>query len=60
MSGVPDTPEHAQRVTWSLEPSDGGTTLTVSEDNLPSEEAKAISDTSWPQALDGLRALLGR
>jgi uncharacterized protein YndB with AHSA1/START domain len=60
MSGLPDTPEHAQRVTWSLEPSAGGTTLIVAEDNLPSEQAKTISDQSWPQALDGLRALLER
>ena len=58
MSGVPDTPENAQRVTWTLDPSDGGTTLTVEEDNLPSDEAKAISDQSWPQALEGLRGLL--
>ena len=58
MSGVPDTSENAQRVTWTLDPSDGGTTLTVQEDNLPSDEAKAISDKSWPQALEGLRGLL--
>jgi len=58
MSGVPDTPEHAQRVTWTLEPSGGGTTLTVEEENLPSDQAKAISDKSWPQALEALRALL--
>jgi uncharacterized protein YndB with AHSA1/START domain len=60
MSGVPDTPEHAQRVSWTLEPSDGGTALTVDEENLPSEQAKAISDQSWPQALDALRSLLER
>jgi uncharacterized protein YndB with AHSA1/START domain len=58
ISGQPDTPEHAQRVTWTLEPSDGGTTLTVDEDNLPSEQAKTISDQSWPQALEALRALV--
>lgn len=58
MSGLPDTPEHAQRVSWTLEPSDGGTALTVDEENLPSEQAKAISDQSWPQALDALRSLL--
>jgi uncharacterized protein YndB with AHSA1/START domain len=58
MSGKPDTPEHAQRVTWTLEPSDGGTALTVDEVNLPSEQARAVSDQSWPQALDALRQLV--
>ena len=60
MSGLPDTPEHAQRVSWTLEPSDGGTALRVDEENLPSEQAKAISDQSWPQALDALRSFLER
>jgi len=58
MSGLPDRPENAQRVTWTLEPSRSGTTLTVDEENLPSEEAKETSDKSWPLALQGLRSLL--
>jgi uncharacterized protein YndB with AHSA1/START domain len=58
MSGLPDRPEHYQRVTWTLDGTDGTTTLTVAEDNLPSEEAKAISDRSWPQALQNLRELV--
>jgi uncharacterized protein YndB with AHSA1/START domain len=58
MSGLPDAPEHAQRVTWTLEPSEGGTALTVGETNLPSEDAKAISDQSWPRALEALRGLV--
>jgi uncharacterized protein YndB with AHSA1/START domain len=58
MSGLPDTPENQQRVSWTLEPSRSGTTLAVGEENLPSEEAKATSDKSWPLALEGLRGLL--
>lgn len=60
MSGLPDTPENGQRVTWTLEPIDDLTTLTVAEENLPSDEAKAISDKSWPQALRSLRELVER
>ena len=60
MSGLPDMPENAQRVTWTLEPIDGLTTLTVAEENLPSEQAKATSDKSWPQALESLRELVER
>jgi uncharacterized protein YndB with AHSA1/START domain len=57
-SGLPDAPENYQRVLWAVEPSSDGTAVTVAEDNLPSEDAKAISDRSWPQALENLRALL--
>ncbi len=58
MSGLPDRPEHYQRVTWTLDGTDGTTTLEVAEDNLPSEDAKTISDKSWPQALQNLREFL--
>jgi uncharacterized protein YndB with AHSA1/START domain len=57
-SGVPDLPENHQEVTWSLEPRAEGTQLTVTERNLPSEEAKAISDQSWPMALEALREVV--
>ncbi|MGH2636409.1 MAG: SRPBCC family protein, partial [Actinomycetota bacterium] len=43
LSGTPDRPEHYQEVTWALAEREGRTELTVSERNVPSEEAKAIS-----------------
>jgi uncharacterized protein YndB with AHSA1/START domain len=58
VSGLPDDPQHYQRVTWSLEERDGRTTLTVGEDNLPSDDAKRMSDQSWPQALGNLKTLV--
>jgi uncharacterized protein YndB with AHSA1/START domain len=57
-SGVPDRPEHYQEVTWSLSERNGETTLTVGETNLPSQEAKAISEQSWKAALTNLKELL--
>ena len=57
-SGLPDRPESCQEVTWRLEERGGSTTLTVSERNLPSEEAKAISDQGWGVALTALKSLL--
>jgi uncharacterized protein YndB with AHSA1/START domain len=57
-SRVPDRPEHYQEVSWSLADHDGATTLTVAETNLPSEEAKAISEESWKAALTSLKDLL--
>jgi len=57
-SGLPDEPENYERVTWTLARLNGATELTVSERNLPSEEAKATSEQSWTMALEGLRKLL--
>jgi uncharacterized protein YndB with AHSA1/START domain len=58
VSGLPDEPGTYQQVTWSLEEHDGVTELTVSEVNLPSEEAKATSDQSWPMALENLKRVV--
>jgi uncharacterized protein YndB with AHSA1/START domain len=58
VSGVPDEPEHYERVAWSLEEHDGVTDVTVSEENLPSEQAKQTSDQSWPMVLGNLKQML--
>jgi uncharacterized protein YndB with AHSA1/START domain len=58
VSGKPDRPEHHQEVSWALTERGGGTELTISERNLPSEEGKAVSEQSWQLALDNLKNLL--
>ena len=58
MSGLPGAPENYQRVTWELVERDGETELTIEEVNLPSEEARAISEKSWRVVLENLRRLL--
>jgi uncharacterized protein YndB with AHSA1/START domain len=58
VSGTPDEPEHYQEVTWALAELEGATELTISERNLPSEEAKAVSEQSWKAALESLKTLL--
>ena len=58
VSGTPDAPEHYQEVTWALEEQGDGTVLTVSERNLPSDEAKQVSDQSWAMVLENLKQLL--
>ena len=60
VSGTPDAPEHYQEVTWSLAEQDDGTVLTVSERNVPSDEAKQVSDQSWAMVLGNLKQLLER
>jgi uncharacterized protein YndB with AHSA1/START domain len=60
LSGTPDRPEHYQEVTWALAERNGTTELTVSEANLPSEEAKAVPEQSWETVLGNLKSLLER
>ncbi len=58
LSGTPDSPEHYQEVTWALKRRDGATELIVSERNLPSPEAKELSEQSWEMVLGNLKSLL--
>jgi uncharacterized protein YndB with AHSA1/START domain len=58
LSGKPDSPENYQEVTWALSRRDGMTELTVTEHNLPSEDAKAVSEESWKTVLNNLKELL--
>ena len=59
VSGLPDSPEHYERVTWELsETVQGGTELTITEVNLPSEEARATSAKSWRMVMENLKDLL--
>ena len=60
VSGRPDTPENYEEVTWSLSERNGSTDLTVAERNLPSDEAKAMSEQSWRTVLENLKSLLER
>jgi uncharacterized protein YndB with AHSA1/START domain len=57
-SGKPDVPENYQQVTWAVSERDGASELTVSEDNLPSEEAKELSEQGWTMVLSNLKELL--
>jgi uncharacterized protein YndB with AHSA1/START domain len=56
-SGLPDRPENYQQVTWTISERDGESVLKVAEANLPSEEAKAVSEQSWKASLAALKDL---
>ena len=58
VSGLPDSPENYQEVSWALSEQNGATELTVGEINLPSEEAKAVSEQGWSMVLPALKELL--
>ena len=57
-SGKPDAPENYQEVTWALSGRDGATELTVTERNLPDEEAKVVSEQGWQTALNNMKTML--
>jgi uncharacterized protein YndB with AHSA1/START domain len=58
LSGLPDSPENYEKITWTLADRDGGTELTVAEQNLSSEDAKATSEQAWEMALKNLKEFL--
>jgi uncharacterized protein YndB with AHSA1/START domain len=60
VSGLPDTPENHERVSWELSERDDGTELTIRESNLASEEARATSEQSWRLVLKNLKQFLER
>jgi uncharacterized protein YndB with AHSA1/START domain len=55
VSGVPDAPENYQTVSWVLSEQAGQTKLTVTDDNIRSEDAQATSDQAWEAALSALK-----
>ena len=58
LSGKPDSPEHYQEVTWEVAEQNGGSELTITEHNLPSDEAKDASDQAWSMVLQSLKGML--
>ncbi len=58
MSGLPDDKENYQHVTYSLVSKGRSTELTLTEQNLPSEEMQELSDKSWDTALEMLKQMI--
>ena len=58
VSGKPDRPENHEIVSWDLARDGAGTKLTITELNLPSEEAASTSAAAWNGALESLKGML--
>jgi uncharacterized protein YndB with AHSA1/START domain len=58
LSGKPDAPENYSTVTYTLDAGAGGTTLTVEQDNNPSEESARHAEGNWDTVLRGMKKLL--
>jgi uncharacterized protein YndB with AHSA1/START domain len=58
LSGQPDVPENYHTLTYSLSDEDGGTRLTLDQDNNRSTEEVDHSAANWQQMLDSLKAVV--
>ena len=55
-SGLEDVPENYQNVAYVLEPqSDGKVKLTITQDNIKTEEAQGHSTKNWQMVLESLK-----
>jgi uncharacterized protein YndB with AHSA1/START domain len=58
-SGLPDAPEHYQTVRYELNPNSGKhTTLTVTQENIPSQEDAARYEQNWNMTLGLLKKVV--
>ncbi|SDZ50564.1 SRPBCC domain-containing protein [Herbiconiux ginsengi] len=59
-SGKADVPENYQKVTYLVEAVEGGTRVSVEQDNNADADAAAHSSANWQMILDGLAGVVGR
>ena len=55
MSGEEDVPENYHRLSFELDPVDGGTRVTLEQGGNKTEEAAEHSTANWQLMLDGLK-----
>jgi uncharacterized protein YndB with AHSA1/START domain len=58
MSGTENTPENQMIVTYKLEEKNGGTELTVIQDNNKTEEGKEHSGSNWQMVLESMKKMV--
>ncbi|HEY8928114.1 MAG TPA: SRPBCC family protein [Mucilaginibacter sp.] len=58
MSGTENRPENYQNITYSLSEAYGETILTLTQDNVKSEQAREHSEQNWQSVFDGLKKIL--
>ncbi|MCY1676178.1 SRPBCC domain-containing protein [Pseudarthrobacter sp. SL88] len=60
LSGEDDVPENYHTLTWTLQDRDGGTHLTLAQDNNPSQEAANHSKGMWDKLVADVKAIAER
>jgi uncharacterized protein YndB with AHSA1/START domain len=57
-SNLPDSPENYQKVAYQLSRQEENTVLTITQDGIPTDEARAHSEANWAMVLNSLKKLL--
>ena len=60
MSGIEDKPENYVTVTYRLSEELGKTKVTITQENIPSDEMRKHSEENWNKVLGDLKNLLER
>lgn len=60
LSGQEDTPENYHTLTWTLEPEDGKTRLTLAQDNNASADEAAHSKGMWDSLVESVKTIAER
>jgi uncharacterized protein YndB with AHSA1/START domain len=55
LSGTGDTPQNYATITFRLAPRDGGTELTMTQDNVADEAGRTQAESNWQMVLDNLK-----
>ena len=58
LSGKADVPENYAEVVYALEPSAGGTRLTVTQSNIADEAGKERSEGNWGMTLETMKKMI--
>lgn len=58
LTGLPDVPENYHKIRVELTDDGGRTSVSLAQDNNPTEEARAHSEKNWAAMLSGLKDLL--
>jgi len=55
LSGIEDKPENYVTITYELIEENGGTRLTITQENIPDEKMKEHSEQNWNKVLSDLK-----
>jgi uncharacterized protein YndB with AHSA1/START domain len=58
LSGQPDEPENYKTVQYELIPEDGGTRLTITQDNNATQDEASHSEENWKSVLEGIKKVV--
>ncbi|MDG7008545.1 MAG: SRPBCC domain-containing protein [Nitrososphaerota archaeon] len=58
LSGLPDVPENYHKIRVVLTDDGGRTSVSLTQDNNPTEEARVHSEKNWAAMLSGLKDLV--